>query len=61
LALAKEAASLDGVFLEDNAGEPVLPGTMIPQHVHDAFPAVIVMEKRRIEAAAVERRWRGRG
>jgi len=61
LALAEQAAFLNGIFLEDNAGEPVLPGTMIPQHVHEVFPAVIVVEKRRIEAAAVERRWRGRG
>ena len=32
----------------------LLPGPMIPEHVHEIFAAVVVVKQRRIEAAAVE-------
>ena len=42
------------VLLQDDAGEAVLAGTVIPQHVEQVLPPVVVVEERRIEAAAVE-------
>ncbi len=41
-------------FLHDNPRKAILSGTMIPQHVEQVLPAVVVVEQRRIEAAAVE-------
>lgn len=51
---ADEAAFGDGVFLEDDAGEAVVAGAMVPELVDDVFAAIVIVEERRIETAAVE-------
>ena len=52
--LADEPALGRRVLLQHDAGEPVLPGPVIPQHVEQILPAVVVVKQRRIEAAAVQ-------
>ena len=42
------------VFLQHDSGEAVLSGPMVPQHVDEVLPAVVVVKERRIEAAAVQ-------
>src|SRR5690348_10461302 len=42
------------VLLQNDPGKPVLSGAMIPAHIDHIFPAIVVMEQRRIKAAAVE-------
>ena len=42
------------IFLQHDAGEAVLPGTMVPQHVEQVLPPVLVVKERGIEAAAVQ-------
>ena len=51
---ADEPPFVDRVFLQHDAGETVHAGTVVPQHVHQILPAVIVVKERRIEPAAVE-------
>jgi hypothetical protein len=41
-------------LLSDNACEARLVRTMVPEHVEQPAAAVVVMEQRRIESAAVE-------
>jgi hypothetical protein len=53
-AAADEFAFGDGVFLEHDAGETVLAGAVIPELVEEIFFPVVVVEERRVEAAAVE-------
>ena len=42
------------VFLQHDAGESVLCGSVVPQHVHEVLPPVVVVKERWIEAAAVQ-------
>ena len=42
------------IFLQHDAGEAVLSGAVVPQHVHEVLPPVVVMKERRIEPAAVQ-------
>ena len=42
------------IFLQDDAGEAVLPGAMVPQHVHQVLAPVVVVKERWIEPAAVQ-------
>src|SRR5436305_4524582 len=42
------------VLLDDDAGEAVVPRSMVPEHVEDVEPPIVVLEQGRIEAAAVE-------
>ena len=51
---ADELAFLHRVFLQDDSGEAIVSGPMVPKHVDEIFAAVVVVEERRIEAAAVE-------
>ena len=53
-AVADQLALAGGVFLQHDAGETVVPGPMVPEHVDEIFAAVVVVEQRGIEAAAVE-------
>ena len=41
------------VFLERDAGEQQRPGPMVPQHVDEPLPAVVVMEQRRVEPRGI--------
>jgi hypothetical protein len=43
-----------GEFLPDDPGEAIPAGPVIPQHVEQVNPSVIVVEKGRIETAAIE-------
>src|SRR5436190_2096104 len=54
LPLANQFAFLHRVFLQDNSGEAIISGPMIPQHVEEVLATIVVMKKRRIETAAVE-------
>ena len=51
---ADERAPLDRILLQHDAAEPVLPGTMIPEHVEQVLASILVVKERRIEAAAVQ-------
>ena len=42
------------IFLQHDAGEAVLPGAVVPQHVEQVLPPVVIMKERRIEPAAVQ-------
>ena len=42
------------VFLQHDAGEAVLSGTVVPQHVQQVLAAVVVVKERWIEPAAVQ-------
>ena len=53
-ALADQRTSGRRVLLGDDARETVTPGPVIPQHVQQVLPPVVVVEQRGIEAAAVE-------
>ena len=52
--LADELPVLDRIFLQNDAGETVVSGPMVPEHVHQILAAVVVMEERRVKPAAVE-------
>ena len=54
LALADQRALGGRVLLQHDAREAVLAGPVIPQHVDEVLPAVVVVKERRIEAAAVQ-------
>jgi hypothetical protein len=54
LPLADQAAPRGIVLLDDDAGEAVVPRSMVPEHVEDVEPPVVVLEQGRIEPAAVE-------
>ena len=54
LPFADELAFLHRVFLQDDSGEAIVSGPMIPKHVDEIFAAVVIVKERRIEAAAVE-------
>src|SRR5262245_29121698 len=54
LPLAHQLALRDGILLQYDAAEAVAPGAVIPELVHEVLAAVVVVEQRRIEAAAVE-------
>jgi hypothetical protein len=43
-AFPDEPPFLDGVFLQDNAREPIPGGAIVPEHVHEILAAIIVME-----------------
>ena len=49
-----ELLSRRRVLLQDDAAEPVLSRPVIPQHVEEVLPPVVIMEQRRVEAAAVQ-------
>ena len=53
LLFADELAFLHRIFLQDNARKAIVTRAMVPKHVDEVFPAVVVMIERRIEAAAV--------
>src|SRR5215204_5161011 len=51
---ADEPALLYRILLHDDACETVAPRPMIPEHVEQVLPPVVVVEQRRVEAAAVK-------
>src|SRR5262252_5498262 len=48
-----------GIFLQDNARKSIVAGPVVPKHIQQVFPPIIVMKERRIEAAAVQIDWIG--
>src|SRR5882672_10763668 len=52
-AATDELAFLERVFLEHDAGETILAGAMIPEHVDEIFFPTVVVKQRGVEAAAV--------
>ena len=52
-AFADEFPLRDRVFLEHDSGETVVPRTVVPEHVQEVFPAIVVVKKRWVETAAV--------
>src|SRR4029434_2231319 len=42
------------VLLQHDAGETVLSRPVVPQHVDEVLPAVLVMKERRIESTAIQ-------
>src|SRR5215204_6994123 len=51
---ANQTARRGIVLLDDNAGEAVVPRAMVPEHVQDVEPPVVVLEQGWVEPAAVE-------
>ena len=49
-----ELALLYRVFLQHDAGEAIVSRAMVPKHVQQVLPAIVVVKERWIEAAAVE-------
>jgi len=44
----------DRCSFDDDAGEPIVAGTVIPPHIEQVLLPVVVVEERRIETAAIE-------
>src|ERR1039458_842505 len=51
---ADELAFFHRVFLQDNSGEAIVSGPVVPKHVDEIFSAIVVVKQRWIEATAVE-------
>ena len=52
--LPRQAALRGGVLLQHDSGKAVIAGAVVPQHVHEVFAPVVVVEEGGIETAAVE-------
>src|ERR1041384_717737 len=50
---ADKFAFLRRIFLKDNSGKAIGAWAVVPEHVHEIFSSVIIVEQRWIEAAAV--------
>src|SRR6266571_1565115 len=54
---ADELALFDRVFLQHDSGKAIVSRPMIPKHVHEILPAIVVVKERRVKAAAIEINW----
>src|SRR4051794_12724984 len=52
--LADQRLRLRVIFLDDDAGEAVAAGAMVPEHVEQPRAAILVVEESGIEAARIE-------